>query len=332
MVLLSNLSKEHSNVTGKALLCICLWLGAATAMMGQSRQENVNRCQSGDPDTKIVGCTALIQAGQDTPEKQSMIYSDRGTAYYNKGDYDRAIQDYNQGISLNQHETSLYVDRGDAYKKKRDYDRAIQDFNEAIHLNPNSERAFYDRGGAYIGKDDLDRAIQDYTQAIRLDPNLTNAYGSRGDAYFAQSNTTAAIADLRYTIFAAPSSRTAVYAALTLHLIMKRQGRDDAQQLAQVAAVADMSKWPAPVVKLDLGQMTAYEVMTAAADLDSDRQKWQVCEANYFTGEDALFHHQRATALARLKAARDGCPKGDTMYAAAAAELKRLGAPAVSAK
>jgi hypothetical protein len=42
-----------------------------------------------------------------------------------------------------------------------------------------------------------------------------------------------------------------------LHVIMKRQGHDDAQQLARVAAAADLSKWPGPVLKLDLGQMTA---------------------------------------------------------------------------
>jgi hypothetical protein len=86
------------------------------------------------------------------------------------------------------------------------------------------------------------------------------------------------------------------------------------------------------VLKLDLGQITADEVMTAAARADAGLQKWQVCEANYFTGEEALSHHQRATALTRLKAARDGCPKSDATYALALAELKRLGASAVSVK
>jgi lipoprotein NlpI len=117
-----------------------------------------------------------------------------------------------------------------------------------------------------------------------------------------------------------------------LHVIIKRQGHDDAQELARVAAAADLSKWPGPVLKLDLGKMTANEVMMAAASPASDRQKWWVCEANYFTGEDALLHHQRTTALARLKAARDGCPKGDPDYAAALAELKRLGASAAPAR
>ncbi|MGB0125911.1 MAG: tetratricopeptide repeat protein [Silvibacterium sp.] len=352
---------------GKPALCTCLLLGAAVAAMGQGRQENLNKCQSVDPDAKIMGCTALIQADQDTTKNRSIIYGNRGAAYYNKGDYDRAIHDTDQAIRLNPNEPSFYDTRGVAYKKKSDYDRAIQDFNEAIHLNPNFERAYYDRGGAYIDKDDYDRAIQDfneairlnsndanaynnrgvayhkkddygraiqdYSQAIGLNSNFTTAYGNRGDAYFAQSNLTAAIADYEHTISAAPSSRAAVYAVLMLHVIMKRQGHDDAQQLARVAAAADLSKWPGPVLKLDLGQMTASEVMMAAPSPGTDRQKkWQACEANYFTGEDALLHHQRPTALERLNAARNGCPKGDTTYGATLAELKRLGAPAAPAK
>jgi len=353
-------------VIRKSALCTCLFLGATIAALGQSRQENLSNCQSADPDAKITGCSALLKADQDTTKNRAVIYGSRGVGYYSKGDYDRAIQDTDQAILLNPDEPSFYYTRGLAYKRKGDFDHAIQEFNEAIRLNPNFERAYYDRGNAYIDKEEYDRAIQDLNEAIRLNPNNANnynnrgvaymrkgdygaaikddnraihlnsndttAYLNRGGAYFAQSNLTAAIADFEYTISTAPSSSAAVSAALLLHVVMKRQGHDDAQQLARVAAVADLSKWPGPVLKLDLGQATANEVMVAAASGVSAWQKWQVCEANYFTGEDALLHHQRTTALARLKAARDGCPKGDTDYAAALAELKRLGVPAALAK
>src|SRR5271156_5738244 len=121
-------------------------LGAAMAAMGQSRQENLNKCKSPDPDTRIAGCTALIQAGQDTTENLSVIYNNRGSAYVDKGDYDRAIQDFNETIHLDPNNERAYYGRGSAYKKKGDYDRAIQDFSQAIHLNPNFARAYYDRG------------------------------------------------------------------------------------------------------------------------------------------------------------------------------------------
>ena len=369
------------------------------AAIGQSRQENLNKCRSDDPDIRIAGCTALIQAAQDTTQNLSVIYNNRGSAnvskreydraiqdyneairlspsiadnyrergkaYYAKRDYDHAIQDFSEAILLNPNDTSAYYNRGlayynkndpdraiqdfneaihhdsndartynnrgNAYEAKEDYDRAIQDFNEAIHRDPNYVAAYYNRGVAYYDKGDYAGAIQDYNDAIRLEPNFGYAHVNRGASYLLQSHLTEAIADFEDVISHVPYSNTAIYAALMLHVAMKRQGHDDAHQLARVAAAADLSKWPGPVLKLDLGQMTADKVMVAATS-GADQQKWNVCEANYFTGEDALFHHQRATALARLKAARDGCPKGDMQHSAALEELKRLDASAAPAK
>jgi hypothetical protein len=60
-----------------------------------------------------------------------------------------------------------------------------------------------------------------------------------------------------------------------------------------------------------MGKMTADEVMAAAANGGDDRQKWHICQANYFTSEDALLNNPRAGVQTNLNAARDGCPKWD---------------------
>jgi tetratricopeptide (TPR) repeat protein len=273
-----------------------------------------------------------------SPNYASVYYS-RGYAYDRRGmerdsrdDYDRAIQDYDEAIRLSPNNGGAYVYRGFAYNHEGDYDRAIQDFKEAIRLNPKYAIAYLGRSAAYVHEGDYDRAIQDLDEAIRLSPKDSNYYEGRGITYLFQSNVAAAIADFETAISGAPSSRTAVSSALLLHLAMKRQGRDDARQLAQVAAAADLSRWPGPVLKLDLGKMTAEQVLAVANNPGDVRQIWHVCAANYFTGEDALFRHQRTTALVRLKAARDGCPKWDVDYLAALAELKGLATPATSSK
>jgi lipoprotein NlpI len=49
-----------------------------------------------------------------------------------------------------------------------------------------------------------------------------------------------------------------------------------------------MTKWPAPVIRLYLSQMTPEAVLAAAADLDASKQKSQVCEASFFGGVLAL--------------------------------------------
>jgi tetratricopeptide (TPR) repeat protein len=257
-------------------------------------------------------------------------YDDRGVNYDSTADYDHAIQDYNEAIGRSPNNGSMHTYRGFAYNHEGDYDRAIQDFNRATELNSKDALAHLGRGASYVFKGDFDSAIQDFNEAIRLHDTL--AYDARGDVYLLQSNLTAATADFEKAISDAPSPRSAVSTALTLHVAMKRQGRDDSSQLAQVATAADLSQWPGPVLKLDMGKMTTSEVMAAAANPADIRKKWHICQANYFTGEDALFHNQRATALARLEAARDGCPKWDEHRIAALIELKRLGVPAEAAK
>ena len=77
-----------------------------------------------------------------------------------------------------------------------------------------------------------------------------------------------------------------------------------------------------------MGQMTADEVLAAAANPDAETQRDQFCEAHFYTGEDALLHHRRADATELFKAARDGCPKDYVEYGGALTELKHLAAPA----
>ena len=70
-----------------------------------------------------------------------------------------------------------------AYADKGQLDRAIQDYDQAIRLNPNDADAFTNRGVDYADKGQYDRAVQDYNQAIRLDPNSAKAFTNRGRAY-----------------------------------------------------------------------------------------------------------------------------------------------------
>ena len=62
-----------------------------------------------------------------------------------KGEYDRAIQDYDQSIKLNPNYARAFNNRGVAYQKKGEYDRAIKDFDESIKLNPDYGNAFANR-------------------------------------------------------------------------------------------------------------------------------------------------------------------------------------------
>ena len=188
------------------------------------------------------------------------------------------------------------------------------------------------RGVAYYQMGQYAHAIEDYDKAKELKPNQANPFFDIGCAHLLAGQNAEAAADFELAIGVDSSSSTAVYAALWLRLAKTRLHQDATEELNNVAEKADLTKWPGAVLKLYLGKTTSDEAMVAAADPDPQTQLDQICEANFYLAENALLRQQRAAALPRLRAARDGCPKSFYEYAAALVDLKRLSATAVPAK
>jgi tetratricopeptide (TPR) repeat protein len=55
--------------------------------------------------------------------------------------YDRAMADYTQAIRIDPNDASPYTNRGNAYYFKGDYDRAIADYEAALRIDPNDANA-----------------------------------------------------------------------------------------------------------------------------------------------------------------------------------------------
>jgi len=306
-------------------------------------------------DQRIGGCTALVESGRASVQNRAAGYSNRCWAYSDKGDPDRAITDCNDAIRLDPKLANAYLNRGKAYSDKHDFDRAIADYDQAIRLNPKSSIAYNNRCDGYLDKGDPDRAITDCNEAIRLDPKLTVAYHNRGNAHRNKGDVGSANADYNKAIQLKPkffqtylargllgldvgelpkavadiNQASALnpkdpYTALWLDIVNKRSKLPS--RLAEATAQIDMTKWPAPVIRLYLGQMTPEAVLAAAADLDASKQKSQVCEANFFMGELALQQGRKDEATRLFRIADEGCPKDSFQLTAASAELKALGA------
>jgi tetratricopeptide (TPR) repeat protein len=155
-----------------------VWAGASAS--AQTAQERA-WCEGEDAvtiDQRIEGCSAVIKAGREKGEKLAEAFNTRGIGYRLKGEYDRAIQDYNQAIRINAKFATAYNNRAIAYDTKGDYDRAIADYEQAIKLKPSAE-TYFNRGNAHLGKSHYDHAIDDYNQAIKLKPDFAAAFDNR---------------------------------------------------------------------------------------------------------------------------------------------------------
>jgi tetratricopeptide (TPR) repeat protein len=73
----------------------------------------------------------------DTAEK----FVEQGNAFYEKSDYNAAIETYTKAISLDPVNVIAYGNRGSAHSCLHDYDKAIADFTEAIKRDPKNADA-----------------------------------------------------------------------------------------------------------------------------------------------------------------------------------------------
>ena len=307
-----------------------------------------------DWDLQIKTCTALIQSGRLGEHNRGIAYNNRGVALEAKGEFDRAIADYTQALALNPQDQFAYNNRGNAYNGKNDYDHAIADFSRAIAIDPKYTHALNNRGDSYKAKGDLDHAIADFDAAIALDPKYAHAYANRGNAYSDKGDLDRALADYNTSLELDPKNgdsyfdrgrfyffrgtlanavedfgrasaldSTDAYKALWLDIANRRSHLPS--RLPAAVKQLDMTAWPAPVVRLYLGQSTAQAALAAADDRDAEIRKQQICEANFYGGEYILQQGQKDDAAKLLRAAAADCPKSLLEHDGALADLKALG-------
>jgi lipoprotein NlpI len=193
----------------------------------------------------------------------------------------------------------------------------MPDLTRMVRLEAKDPDAHHGRGAKE--QSDLYQTIVYYNDAIRRDPRDDDAYFHRGLAKLYAGAVPAALADFSQASRLDPDY---AYYALWIDIIDKR--RNAAGSLAQAAARFNMTKWPAPVVRLFLGETTPDAVLAAAADPDPVTRRGQLCEANFYAGQFALQRGatQDAARLFRLAAA--DCPHEFIEGPAANAELAAL--------
>ena len=129
----------------------------------------------------------------------AFAYNIRGISYVEKGDYPRAIKDYNAALALKPH-ADFYSNRANAYGAIRQYEQAFDDINRALKIKPTYADGYYNRGLLYneLGKFDL--AVLDFTSAIKLEPAMEDAFLNRGIAFGSQKQYDKALADFNQAL------------------------------------------------------------------------------------------------------------------------------------
>jgi tetratricopeptide (TPR) repeat protein len=306
------------------------------------------------PNLKIDHCTHAIDAANST-EQHSSLLTQRGLAWFAKGDaeragadldeairlngnsfwahngravvrmqsgdYDRAIADYDDAIRLKPGYAFALANRGNAWLAKGDADRALADLDAAIRLTPPQiELAYVGRGKAWLAKGEFDRAVADFDAALNANPKYANALSGRGFAKFCQGRFDAAAEDFALERKLRPDSESAI----ELFLAQARGGHDAKIALAESTKSADPQQGQAPAVLLFLDQIAPEQVLQAVGDKNPKFQRDRSCSANFQVGEWYVLKSKVEEARTHLTRATQLCDKSLPEFAAASAELARL--------
>ena len=171
-------------MTSTFLVTLALWamtgVTAASARGGSDWRE----CNGRDADARIAACTRILdQGGRSNSTMRAGAFNSRASAYFSKGDFERAARDLDEAIAAKPNNPVLYYNRGLVLANKGDNETALRSFDEAISLNPRYVSAYNDRANVFFRQTNYDRAISGYDDAIRLDPRNSTIYGNRGNAY-----------------------------------------------------------------------------------------------------------------------------------------------------
>lgn len=147
-------------------------------------------------DAAIQGYNEIIRMLGDDSEGLYAVYFSRGRCFYEKGNLERALADYNEVIRRRPDLSGGFTFRGEVYLRRNDLDSALSDFTKAIKLDSNDILAYRRRAEVYNLKKDYDNAIKDCGDVIRIDPKYQSAWYLRADSHFKKSDFKAALKDI----------------------------------------------------------------------------------------------------------------------------------------
>ena len=282
-----------------SLLAAALWSAPSLA---QPRSQLGPLCTTDTTpaDQMIDACSKIIALKVFSGEKLATIYFWRAVGWNKKGNYAQVIADAGEAIRL-QPSVAAYNLRGSAYYDKGEYDIAISDFNDALRIGPPSGIIFHNRGNAWRGKGEYAKAIADYDQSINAGPPSAFSWQNRAISKLALGDLDGALADINEAIRLDP----ALPQPLTNRAVIWRAKGDLDRAIADATEAIRLAKAKAPAnIMTPPGSVliSAYTQRALAYEAkgDFDRAKLDYAATLQGQASDAGSKANQATAKVRL--------------------------------
>ena len=220
--------------------------------------------------------------------------------------------------------SAALIQRGTAYDELGDHDKALADFDAAIKLVPKNPQAYVERAALLSSQGRHQEAIEGFSRAIALGFDDSGfAYTRRGIAEYFNDDRDAALDDFQR---GANDNAATPYANLWLLMVSERFGKPASASILDAAKKDVAGGWPRPLYGLFTGSSNAAEIEKVLAAANPAERKLNSCEAYFYIGEYYLNKHDSANARLYFKKSIDTGVKFYTEFNNSKLELGKLDA------
>ena len=143
-----------------------LAFAVAASMAAVSRASDEHVCFSSDNERRIAGCTELIEQPGVPANTRAAAHATRALAYSQKGQYERAIRDFDAAIQLVPDFAVALNNRAWVHFKSGRPAVGLPDVEESLRIEPTSHHAYDTRAHIRQWLGDGAGALRDYEAAM----------------------------------------------------------------------------------------------------------------------------------------------------------------------
>lgn len=140
------------------------------------------------------------------------IFANLGMALEHKGLFEEAISQYERALEVDSTFAMARLGLAESYSRKGQYGRAIEEYNELIRIEERNlkARVFFNLGVAQHMKGNYSDAIASYEEALGMEPEFADAHYGMGNAHYKMGEYEAAVSDFSEAILLAPGHVAAI--------------------------------------------------------------------------------------------------------------------------
>jgi len=152
--------------------------------------------------------------------KKSEALSLLGSAYYLKGEYQKAVEALNESIKLDPNLSDPFFFLAMSYGKLKEYGKAVEAAKRAIELDPKAPTYYAVLGLIYKDQKKYKEAEENLKKSIELDPKSIVSYLKLADLYYEKESYKEAVNTLTKVLEINPSNMEANYSLIYTYMAM----------------------------------------------------------------------------------------------------------------